>query len=159
MKNIISFICLILLSVTNIIFSQDVRISATEFKVNEEFVIITYDLQGEVDETYLIECFLMRDAQPNFKHKLRYVDGDIGTGKFVGNNKIIRWNFSKEFPMGLTGDDFYFLVSVDEISSGLAWYYYVGAAAIGGAAAAFLLGGSKDSKTTEAVYAPFPGRP
>lgn len=159
MGKTIFIILLILFGGTNIIFSQDVRISNTEYRVNEENIIIIYDLKGDLDETYLIECFLMRETQPNFKHKLRYADGDIGTGKFIGNQKSIRWNYKKEFPLGLTGSDFYFLVTVDEISSGFAWYYYAGAAALGGAAAAFLFRGNKDSKTTEPVYAPFPSRP
>lgn len=156
------FFCIqiiIILIFNSCLFAQKLKISNVNYKVFEDFIEINYDLTGDETEEYKIDCYLRKENESSFNHKLLYAKGDIGKGKYIGKNNLIKWEFVREFPLGLAGSDYYFVVTVDEISSGYSWYYYVGAAAIGGTAALFLLGGEADKKTTEPVYAPYPTRP
>lgn len=141
-----------------LLYSQDTRLSDITFNVLSENIEISYNLDGDSDSQYMIECYLKNDQQVNFNYKLVLVRGDIGKGNFVGESKIIVWEYLKEFPDGLTGDHFYFNITAEEVSGGLSWYYYVGAAVVG-SAAAILLGVEADEKVTEPTYATFPSRP
>ena len=153
-------VIIIFLSSKIVLYSQDARLSNVDFKALGKIIEIKYDLDGEDTDEYKIDCFLKDEQEPNFNYKLISVKGDIGKGKFVGKNRTIKWNYLDEFPNGLSGDSFYFLVTVEEITSGFGWYYYVGAAALtGGVAAALLMGKESPNKTSDPVYASYPDRP
>ena len=82
------------------------KLSNVKFELMNKKVIISYDLKGDSDEEYLIECYLRKENADNFSHKLNIVSGRIGKGKFVGEKNEIIWDLYKEFPNGLVGDNF-----------------------------------------------------
>jgi hypothetical protein len=79
------------------------------------------------------------------------------------------WDLSEEYPEGLAGDDFYFLVEaeVEGTGGGISPIVWIGgAAAVGGVAALLLLskkngsdGGSGTTPVTPQGFPAEPGRP
>ncbi len=143
-----------------------VEVTNVKFTVTGGIITVSYDLQGPAERDYTVKLTLKRKQQPAYSYTPISVSGDAGDGSFAGAGRKIAWDFFKEFPQGLEGDDFYFHVDVamkPEKKSGGSntWLYVAGGAVVaGGAAAAILLGGSKDktSTTTSGYPAPF-GRP
>jgi hypothetical protein len=79
-----------------------------------------------------------------------------------GADKRILWNLAEEFPGGLTGDDYYFVVHQMEESSGISPFVWAGAgAAVLGGVAYLLFGGSSPEQGGEPAgsFPLPPGRP
>jgi hypothetical protein len=93
------------------------------------------------------------------------ITGDVGTIVFPGQKRRILWEYVKEFPDGLTGDDYYFVVDAEYIElEGMSPWIWVGggAAVVGGVVAILLLSGNKDAPPPTPVPTGFPqppGRP
>ncbi|HZY09729.1 MAG TPA: hypothetical protein VFF29_01100 [Bacteroidota bacterium] len=126
---------------------EEPRVSSVDWKVVGDIILITYDLVGSTEESYEISVVLLREKDPSFKAIPKSLAGDVEKGNFVGKGREIRWEYKKDFPEGLQGEDFYFEVSVQTISGGSSLLYIVigGAVAAGGAVA--LLGGKKSEST------------
>lgn len=78
-------------------------------------VVVHYDLSGDPDAKYNVSLFLLKRSDPAFKYSPRELTGDIGLGKYVGKERRIVWNMRNEFPQGLQGGDFYFVVKAKEV--------------------------------------------
>lgn len=119
----------------------DVRVWNVRFEIEENKIIILYDLAGSRDEEYNIVVVLKKEGDQTFKYVPKDLQGDAGVGKFSGPNRRIVWNLSKEFPQGLDAGDYYFEVNAQEISSTsneLMWLG-AGAAVIGAGITALLI--------------------
>ena len=87
---------------------------------------------------------------PLFKIKPIHVTGDIGEGYFVGKERKVVWQYTRDLAAPLDGDDFYFEVNATKLG-GIPWYYYVGGTALAGGLAAILLikKDESDNKNTD----------
>ena len=142
--------------------AEGIKVTNVSFRIVGTRIVINYDLVGPEKETYRTRVTMRRDRDTTFFFVPRQVTGDIGEGVYGGMNKQINWDFLTEFPGGLEGSDYYFVVEAEIFSPGSTIYYWIaGIVAAGGAAAAYLLG-KKASTTTESTAAGFPspvGRP
>jgi hypothetical protein len=136
--------------------AQNVRFQAVGTKI-----VIRFDVEGPQDRDCTVKLILKREQNQSFAHIPRATAGDIGEGRFVGKDREISWDILKEFPQGLEGDDYYFVVEVELISRGMSPLWYVGGGlAIVGGVAAFLLGKSSPASATATESFPKPiGRP
>jgi hypothetical protein len=142
------------------------RIENARWQVAGDVVIITYDLVADANFAYDVNVTLTRESNKSFRMAPRTVTGAIGKGKFAGVRMEIRWEYKKDVPQGLEGEDYVFEFAVNVIreegGSNL-WYYIGGLGLAGAAAAAVLLGGSKtstpDGSTSTGLPAPPSGRP
>ncbi len=138
------------------------KVTDVRFSVSGLRVIIEYDLQGDPNAEYSVAVELRNRADPSFRYSPKALRGDIGLGKYAGNNRKIVWNMSREFPQGLQGTGYYFVVSVDEVkpasSTGiLAW---IGAGAVAVAAVVtYVVVMHNGGPTSPASYPSPPGRP
>ncbi len=145
--------------------SGGVDVLNVKFESSGGMITISYDLQAPADREYAVRITLRRKQNSSYVYTPISLKGDCGEGAFSGSNKKVTWDFFKEFPQGLDGDDFYFTVRVEMLpQKGSNTWLYIGGGAIiaGGAAAAILLsGGSKESggTTTEQGYPKPLGRP
>ena len=153
------FLIILIFSIYKPVFAQE-KVSAT-FEAIEGKVIIYYTIKGEAEKEYKIDIVLKRTSVPSFELVPEEMSGDIGTGKFAGNQRTIIWHIKPEEQEKLNGDDFYFEVTATEVEEGggFPWLYVVGGAALaGGAAAYFIL--KKDETGGETTNFPVPpGRP
>ncbi len=134
-----------------------------KYEVTGKQIVITYDLLGAADTEYDVTIMLKRRQVSVFEYTPKSIIGDFGQGKFSGIGKKIVWDFLEDFPQGLEGEDYYFVVKAEMLSSGsgILWWV-IGGAAVAGGAAAVLSGGSKSGGSTTAPENGFPpplGRP
>lgn len=138
---------------SSLIFTQEIK--NVIFEPKGEEVWIYYDLLGE-DDDYEITIFLRRENIQIYKIALTNITGDVGDVK-PGTNKKIIWKIDKQYPAGLDGEDFYFVIEANE--KGKTWYYYVGGAVVAGVAAILTLSGKSDESKPEVKFADPPTRP
>ncbi len=163
MKYIGQFIlpAIILLTfISDFTYSQE-RISTTFEASPDGKIFIYYQLNGNPEKEYDINVVLKRTSVPSFELTPSDLSGNVGRGKYGdGSKKTIIWTLKPEEKAILNGEDFYFVVNVDEVKSGggIPWYVYVGGAALAGGAAVLLLNKKSDSGTT-ATTESFPSPP
>lgn len=147
------------ISIEKILSENELIVSPKLINDNNR-IIVTYNLLGEVEEDYKVELFLVSEINKDFERLLTKVTGDVGEGKFTGRDKRIIWEFPKELS-GITLEEYYLKIKAEKISVGIPWYYYVLGGAVGGAAAILLGGGSGGSGggSTASGIADPPGRP
>lgn len=79
-------IFIFLFTFSHLIHSQSVEnVRAT---VKSDIIIITYDLNGNADETFNVNLYSSRD---NFEKPLTLVTGDVGPNVTIGKGKRIEW--------------------------------------------------------------------
>ena len=117
-------------------FDQNIRVENVNWKVEGDRVLITYDLIGPLDQTFFITVKLFRESVSSFKLIPRKTSGDVGKGKFAGKNRVIYWDYLKDVPGGLQGEDFYFEISAEKVTRSKKWLIPV----LGGAAAVAVIG-------------------
>ncbi len=143
--------------------ADPVKVLNVRFEIVGTKIVIRYDLEGEADKDYTIKIILKRERSQSFLHLPRSVAGEIGQGRFVGQNRQITWDFLKEFPQGLEGDDYYFVIEVEIVSTRISplWYIGGGVGVVGGIVGYLLLkGGSESAVSPAADVFPKPvGRP
>ncbi len=109
------------------------RLTRVEWSALRDEVVISYDLEGDASDTYVVSIVLLRESDKVFRFKPILVTGKIGKGKFSGKNNEIYWAFKKDFPLGFEGDDYYFELNVEK-PEGFPWLIAAGGAAIAGIA-------------------------
>ena len=133
------------------------------YSVADDKVIVTYDLLGDPDQLYKVSLILRRTSSKDVMYIPKTVSGDIGEGHYSGKGKRIVWNIKEDFPGGLSGQDFYFMIRAVKIESGpdiLLWTG-IGVAAVA-AVATYLIVGSEsgsDSGNSSGSFPLPPGRP
>ncbi len=161
MKKIFSisflFFCFVLNS-----YSQDqTRYAITTVEQTGDLIIITYKhmpVGDESDADYDVSVRLTRETDKNFNIKMTNAKGDIGDGKFVGNNRRILWAYKKQLPKGLPFDDIEFELTITKNEGIPGWVWYTGGAAAIGAGTFFYLSKQKE-ENTGSVSTVLPGPP
>ena len=95
--------------------SQQSKIQHVRFNMYGSSVVINYDLLGDPSAKYKVSLVLRKGSDLSFVYFPKELSGDIGIGRFVGQRRQIVWAISQEFPKGLEGNDFYFVVQAQEI--------------------------------------------
>jgi len=142
--------------------AQDrVRVENVRYEVFEEKIDVYYDLMGPANEEYEVTLSLRRESDKALTYTPKALVGDVGIGRFAGKDRKISWEIQKEFPKGLEGSDYYFVVDAKLISKGASPLLWIGAAVAlgGGAAAYFLLTKKTETAKPEAGFPEPPGRP
>lgn len=134
------------------------------FDVSGRIVYIYYDLKGGTDETFTVRVFLRRSGENDYSYVPQNVSGDVGRKVLPGGSRRIVWNLSQEFPDGLKGGDFYFVLEAEvENSGGIGPTLIIagGVALVGGIVGILLLSKSADqtSSTSSSSFPTPPGRP
>jgi hypothetical protein len=117
-----------------------------------DVAIITYQLSASREKSYDVNIVLRRESDKSFAVIPRSVSGDVGVGKFAAGVRQIRWNFKKDVPQGLTGDDYWFDITAREVveSGGSNWWIYAGGGAAVVAGVIVLVGGGSSGGSTPA---------
>jgi hypothetical protein len=139
---------------------EETNVRNVRFEKSYNIMTIYFDLSGPSEEEYKVTLSLRRRSNGNFQYLPKNLSGDIGVVRHAGTNKRINWDISREFPEGITDNDFYFVVNAEVNSSSISPLVWVGGAVILGGAAWILL--SKKSSSEPPIDAGFPrppGRP
>ncbi|HTO93733.1 MAG TPA: hypothetical protein VMM80_05155 [Bacteroidota bacterium] len=122
-----------------------IRITHQDVRIEGDVVVITYNLEAPEGTPCTVTVELRKESDPSFSFVPRSLTGDIGDVKTAGTGKTVRWEYLKEFPVGLRGDDYYFTLQADK-AGGFPWFWVgLGAAATVGATVVLFAG-----KTTSA---------
>lgn len=126
-------------------------------------VIVTYDLAGSPYKEYNVALVLRNRNNASFRYIPKMLSGDVGTGKYAGKNKEIVWDMTREFPQGLQGNGYYFVVDAEEAggsANSIGLFTWIGGAAVVVAAVvAYLIVQHNGGPTSPASYPDPPGRP
>ncbi|MBN1480415.1 hypothetical protein EH223_20370 [candidate division KSB1 bacterium] len=148
--------CSIVLFCVSCLPAQDLLVQNVAFRQENETVFITYDLQGKANKKYPISLILSSASNPSFSHVPQAVSGDIDKVR-PGTDKEIVWQFTKDFPDGLQGEDFVFTLTAEYKKS--LWPYYLlggGAALLGGVAYLASQTGDDAEETTGSIVINIP---
>lgn len=140
--------------------SESVLVENVSYAVSGGKIFIKYDLLGSNDQAYNVSLALKRSSSDNIIYVPKTVSGDIGEIHSAGKDKQIIWEIKNDFPQGLSGEDYYFVVQaekIDESSNFLTWAG-IGVAAIV-TAVTYLIIGKNDSDNPESSFPPPPNRP
>lgn len=142
-------------------YSQDQnRYAITNVEQSGDNIIIIYyhtPVGDEADAEYDVSLRLTREKDKNFSIPMTNAKGDIGDGRFVGNNLRIDWAYKKQFPRGLPFDDIEFEITISKNTGVPSWVWYTGGAAAVGVGAVLLL--SKPKEETPSGSTALPGPP
>jgi hypothetical protein len=114
--------------------SGEPSVDNVHFEVAGDIVRIYYDLNAPMDLVHAVRIALYRESDATFIYRPVNLTGDVGTIVFPGQKRRIIWEFTKEFPDGLSGTDYYFVVEAEAAqkeSSDLWWWIGGGAAGVG----------------------------
>jgi hypothetical protein len=141
---------------------ENVKVLNVRFEIVGTKIVVRYDLEGEANKDYTVKIILRREHNQSFLHIPKSVAGEIGEGRFAGQNRQVTWDVLKEFPQGLEGDDYYFVIEVEIVSSGISplWYIGGGVGIVGGVVGYLLSKGGSEAVTPTSDVFPKPiGRP
>ena len=145
--------------------ADELGVTNVRFEVQGELIYVYYDLAGDVEKAHRVAVYLRRESEPTFVYRPLNVTGEIGTIVFPGSAKRITWEFTKDFPEGLQGEDYYFEVEAEapESTGGISPLVFIGGgiAVVGGIVAIVLAGGGDDGPppVTPTGFPQPPGRP
>jgi len=139
---------------------EEIAVEKVHFEITGDLVRVFYDLVGPIDRVHSVSLTLQKESDPAFFYRPVNLTGDVGTIVFPGERRRITWDFTKEFPEGLSGSDYYFVVNAElveqERTNPMVWVGG-GAALVGGVVAIILL--SKGEDTPPVIPAGFPSPP
>ncbi len=81
-----------------------IRVENVRWNLDGALVMIWYDLIGPTENTYEVSLEFLQQSNSNFKIKPKNVRGDVGTGKFSGQNKTVGWAYSEDLADGFEFD-------------------------------------------------------
>ncbi|MFI5236317.1 MAG: hypothetical protein ACHQLA_00085 [Ignavibacteriales bacterium] len=137
-----------------------------KFTVINKKIYINYDLPGNSNQLYDVSLILKRISNSEAVYEPITVSGDIGEGRHGGKNKLITWDMQKDFPGGLSGEDFYFVVRAEKITeeSNLLMWAGIGLATVAAVVTYVVVGGAETESSEQdpggsGSFPPPPGRP
>ena len=158
---VLSAVLVIEVTPTHLYPQEANKVKNVRFEILGTQLVIRYDLAAPND-TYKVRVVLRKESESGFVYVPRLLSGDVGEGEFAGTNRQVTWDFLAEFPGGLDGDDFYFVVEAEKAPWKLSpWYYIAGGVVAVGAASVYLLT-QKSTTTVNSLPEGFPspvGRP
>jgi len=121
----------------------DVRFQNEKWVIEGDIVIITYELIAPLERTYDVSVVLRRERDKSFALVPKTITGAVGVGKYGGGKREIRWDYKKDVPEGLIGDDYRFDLTATEIVEGAGsnWWLYAAGGAVAVAGGIVLLSG------------------
>ena len=123
-----------------------IRVSNQDVRIEGNVALISFDLDAPDGGTYYVALELRRENDPSFILTTHNLTGDVGEVRSAGPRKLIRWEYMRNFPAGLRGEDYYFRIEVTR-AGGFPWLWVgLGSAAAAGAVVVILAG--KSSSTT-----------
>lgn len=124
------------LAVENVRFTQH-----TDAKVT-----ITYDLTGDPSQKYAVALSIfLPDSRQKVPIPQRSLSGAVGQSVRPGHNLEIVWDLLRDYPNGLEGDGYRFIIDAFIPKSSSKWpWILAGIAAAGGGTALLLFSGSGD---------------
>jgi hypothetical protein len=136
----------------------------SSFEYSNHQITIYYEFQGDSSVQYDVSVVLKRTSNSYFNLKPELMSGDIGEGLYANEKRKVVWRLTPQEEESLTGNDYYFEISANEITrgGGIAWYVYVGGILLGGGTAAVLLTNKKSTtpgSNSSFTYPSPPGRP
>ncbi|HEV8538024.1 MAG TPA: hypothetical protein VGR15_03780, partial [Bacteroidota bacterium] len=140
----------------------ETRTANVRFELSGDKIIVHYDLIAPPGDMCTVSVLLKKESDPLFSYSPKATTGDVGQGVAAGVAKKIAWDIKKEYPHGLTGTDYYFVVIAEGLSSGsnlLLWAGAGVAAVAGGIAAILLLSKQDEEPTVSGGFPRPPGRP
>lgn len=143
---------LIFMVSSSFLLSQEPTVKNVRFTQREDMKVeVTYDLIGKPGRKYTVKLSLTKSGSRAILPMSRAaLSGDIGDGVVAGRLRRIVWNLPKDYPQGLEGEDFVFVVQVFEQGGGgskTPWIIAGLVAAAGGGAVYLLLGKEKPPET------------
>ncbi len=121
---------------------ETIRVTNQIVRIEGDVALISYDLEAPEGSSYVVTIELRRESDPSFSLVPSNLAGDIGDVKGPGTRKLIRWDYLRDFPIGLRGEDFYFKIDVSR-AGGFPWLWVaLGSAAVAGGVVAIIAGKS-----------------
>lgn len=135
-----------------------IRVTNQEVHMEGDAVLISYDLELPPGESYSVELLLLREGDPTFRLIPSGATGDVGEVKATSAKHLIRWEYKKDAPQALRGDDYYFRIEVSRAGGGVPWLWVgLGTAAVAGILVAVMGGKTQaSSPATQAQELPLP---
>lgn len=91
--------------------SDDARVTNVQYTQVQDSVIIYYNLLSKTsNQEYYVHLYLSIDGGNNFNLHPESVTGSVGNDITPGYHKRIVWDVLKDYPQGLKGDNYQFLV-------------------------------------------------
>ena len=121
---------------------------------------IRYEFMVGATGSYVVSIDLLKTGDPSFRVPLRSISGDIGIVSSARGTREVHWNYLKDYPAGIGGDDYYFSITLNKVGSGgqaggsNLWYYVGSGLVVIGSAVALLVIGKKAATSTELPSAP-----
>jgi hypothetical protein len=114
------------------------RVSNQDVRIEGDVAFISYDLEAPEGGTNIITIELRRENDPSFVLVPSDLTGDIGELKSAGPRKLIRWEYLRDLPIGMRGEDYYFKIEASR-PGGFPWLLVgLGSAAAAGAVVAIV---------------------
>jgi len=118
-------------------------IKNVHFSTNDNNVWIFYDLQGNAESSYQIQLLASTNGGKTYTISPTNVTGDVGKGVHPGKNKQIIWNVMEDYPDGIKGLNFQFLVKAHQdkpfLNHQIVKYALIGVASVGIGVTLYLL--------------------
>ena len=135
-----------------------IRVTNQVVHIEGDVALISYDLEAPGGGPYVVTIELRRENDPSFSLVPSNLSGDIGEVASPGPGKLIRWEYLRDFPIGLRGEDFYFKIEASR-SGGFPWLWIaLGSAVVAGGVVAIVAGksspGPSPSPATELPLPP-----
>lgn len=128
-----TIVLIFLLDAHSLAADDDYRLTRLEWRILHNEVVISYDLEGEANKSYVVSVTLLRESDKTFRVSPVFLTGKVGKGKFVGTNNEIRWAYGNERGGPFAGNDYYIELQVEK-AGGFPWLITAGSAAIAGIA-------------------------
>jgi hypothetical protein len=142
---------------------DEISVQKVRFEITGDLVRIYYDLIGPIDRVHSVTISLQKESDQTFFYRPVNLTGDVGTIVFPGERRRITWDFTKEFPEGLSGNDYFFVVNAELVEQERMspWVWVGGGAAlVGGIVMVVLLSkGDEPPPPPPAGFPVPPGRP
>ena len=109
-------------------------IKNVHFRTNDNNVFIYYNLLGKSTQKYKIQLLASINGGSSYTVNPTNITGDVGKGISPGKNKKIEWNLMEDYPNGLRGTKFQFLVKAHKeknFTNTFVKYALIGIIAIG----------------------------
>ncbi|MFQ5627411.1 MAG: hypothetical protein ACE5I1_01520 [bacterium] len=141
----LSLYCILILCMMNVAQGQSLAVENVRFKQDvDSKVVVSYDLLGKKSQKYIV---ILSIFNPQSREKVplsgKSLSGDVGKAVSPGRDLEIVWDLKTEYPDGLKGEGFRFIIDAYiQQKAASKWPWIVaGIAAVGGAAV-FLTGSS-----------------
>ena len=137
------------------------RIVNVWFETKDNNILIHFDLVALKDGKYKTNIILRKESDSTYSYVPKDIEGDIGGGVLAGQDRIITWNPSEEFPQGLEGKDYFFEINAVRMSKStfsIPWVG-IGLAALAGTAAIWYASSLSSGDTQQSNPPSFPAPP